>query len=318
MKILYGIQSTGNGHLSRSSKLIYKLTKSGCKVDVLLSGNNSQIDFTFPVKYNCKGFTFYYTPDGHINYFKTFWNLSFLSFLKDIKLDIDEYDLIISDFEPITAWASKLKEKECIGISNQCSFLSDKTPRPENKRWLGEFLLKNMAPVSKPIGLAFDKYDDFIYTPIIKENIIKINSYDNGHYTVYLPSYDLANVLNRLNYKKIKFEVFAKVKSVHRFKNCVIRPINKDLFENSIRNCHGLISSAGFQAPSEALFLGKKLMVIPIRGQYEQECNTEALKRLGVFTGDIYDIENFIESDNKVKVNWKDSTDEIVKIILSH
>ena len=30
MRILYGIQGTGNGHLSRSSKIINKLKKLGC------------------------------------------------------------------------------------------------------------------------------------------------------------------------------------------------------------------------------------------------------------------------------------------------
>lgn len=39
---------------------------------------------------------------------------------------------------------------------------------------------------------------------------------------------------------------------------------------------------AGFETPEEALFLGKKLMVIPIKGQYEQQCNVAALKEMGV------------------------------------
>ena len=59
-------------------------------------------------------------------------------------------------------------------------------------------------------------------------------------------------------------------------------------------------------------------MVIPIVGQYEQECNTVALKKLGVFTGTTNDIDKFISSDNIIKMNWKDSSDEIINIILSH
>ena len=319
MKILYGIQSTGNGHITRSSKIIYKLIKSGCDVDILMSGNNSQVSFSFPVKYQLTGFTFYYTDKGKVDYFKTFYNLNFLQFLKDIKLDLSIYDLIISDFEPITAWASKLKEKECIGISNQCSFLSDKTPRPDKKRYLGEFLLKNIAPVSKPIGLHFEKYDDFIFTPIIKEIFTKIPSKDYGYYTVYLPTHKLENLVYKfVEIKGIKFDIFSNVKKDMKIKNCTIKKIQKDSFDESLRNCHGVITAAGFQTPSEALYLGKKLMVIPIKGQYEQECNAESLKRMSVFTGDINNIHQFILDSNVVKVNWKDSSDEIVKIILSH
>ena len=59
MKILYGIQSTGNGHITRSSKIIYRLKKLGCEIDILLSGNNSQISMSFPVKFHLRGFTFF-------------------------------------------------------------------------------------------------------------------------------------------------------------------------------------------------------------------------------------------------------------------
>jgi UDP:flavonoid glycosyltransferase YjiC (YdhE family) len=50
MRVLYGIQSTGNGHLTRSAKIINRLIKAGCMVDVLTSGNNSQVKFPFPIK----------------------------------------------------------------------------------------------------------------------------------------------------------------------------------------------------------------------------------------------------------------------------
>jgi hypothetical protein len=40
--------------------------------------------------------------------------------------------------------------------------------------------------------------------------------------------------------------------------------------------------SAGFEGPSEALYLKKKLLVIPISGQYEQACNAAALQKMGV------------------------------------
>ena len=44
----------------------------------------------------------------------------------------------------------------------------------------------------------------------------------------------------------------------------------------------GVITGAGFETPAEALYLGKKLLCLPIRGQYEQLCNAAALKELGV------------------------------------
>ena len=319
MKILYGIQSTGNGHLTRSFKIIDKLKKQGCDIDILLSGNNSQINLPFPAKFQLIGFTFFYNKNGELDYLKTFYNLNFIQFLKDIKLDISSYDLIISDFEPITAWAAKLKQTECIGISNQCSFLSNKTPRPKHKNNIGEFILKNFAPVSKPIGLHFKPYDNFILTPIIKDSLIDLPKDNKGHYCVYLPNISLEKLTLKLNeIKSVKFEVFTKTNKDLIDKNCFIKPIKSETFEESLRTSHGVITAAGFQTPSEALYLEKKLMVIPIKGQYEQECNAEALKGMGVFVGNVNDINKFIFDSNIVKVDWKDSTNDIVNIILSN
>jgi uncharacterized protein (TIGR00661 family) len=317
MRILYGIQSTGNGHIARSAKMVYKLFRKGYEVDVLFSGKNSQLNFPFPIKYNFTGLTFFYDGNGEIAYWKTWKELKIKQFLNDIKLDLSKYDLIISDFEPITAWASRLQKKKCVGVSNQCSFLSDKTPRPKNKSFMGESILKWMAPVSNPIGMHFESYDDFIFTPIIKESLIRLDTYDKGHYTVYLPTYDIEHILSEVyKIKSVKFEIFTHIKKPHWIGKCMVKPINKDLFDESLRTCHGVISAAGFQTSVESLYLGKKLMVIPTKGQYEQECNAESLKRMGCSVGKISDIPAFIEGGERVKIEWEDSSDLIIERIL--
>jgi hypothetical protein len=49
-----------------------------------------------------------------------------------------------------------------------------------------------------------------------------------------------------------------------------------------MRTGFGVVTSAGFETCAEAMYLGKKLLVIPIRNQYEQACNAAALEQLGV------------------------------------
>ncbi|MEY4660554.1 MAG: hypothetical protein RLZZ42_506, partial [Bacteroidota bacterium] len=55
-------------------------------------------------------------------------------------------------------------------------------------------------------------------------------------------------------------------------------PTNPGLFNISLINSKGIITGSGFETPAEALYLGKKLMVLPMKGQYEQLCNAAALK----------------------------------------
>lgn len=317
MKILYGIQSTGNGHLTRSLKIINKLESLGYKVDILLSGKNYNLEIPFHVKYRFKGFTFFTTKDSGIDYFKTLFSFNIIDFIKNIRLNLKEYDKVISDFEPITAWACKLQGKSCYGISNQYSFRSKKTPR-EGKDLLGESILKWLAPVETPIGLHYKQYDNFIYKPIINDEIINLKPVDAGHYTVYLPSYGLINTIEELTSYNNKFHIFhSDIKTVYRFKNCIIYPIDKISFVDSFRNSHGIITNAGFQTSSEALYMGKKLMVIPVKGQYEQECNAKALSDIGVITGKLDDVELFLNSDKIQFDKWIDPTEQILEIILS-
>jgi predicted glycosyltransferase len=53
MKILYAIQGTGNGHLSRARDIVPVLMKNH-DVEILVSGSQSDVDFPYPVKYQLK------------------------------------------------------------------------------------------------------------------------------------------------------------------------------------------------------------------------------------------------------------------------
>ena len=318
MKILYGVQSTGNGHITRSSKIVQRLSKSGCRVDIITSGNNSKVNFPFPIKYNFKGLTLYYDGEGQIDYWKTFKELRLLHLMRDVKLDISSYDLIISDFEPISAWAAKFQDKVSVGISNQYSFLSKNTPRPIDKNVVGEFLLKWMAPVKHPIGLHFEPYDNFIKTPILRDNIYNFEINNKGHYTVYLSNWSCNNIIQYLKPIQYKFEIFTDVKRPVRYGNCFLKPVDKSLFDESLKNCMGVITAGGFQTCAESLFLNKELIVIPIKNQYEQLCNVESLKRMGVKTGNINEINTLLNLPRTQKnVFWQDPTEQIVQEILN-
>lgn len=317
MKILYGVQCTGNGHITRSSKIIRELSRIGCRVDVLTSGNNSKVNLPFPIKYKFKGLTFHYDGMGKIDYSKTWMDLKMFQLIKDIRLDVSTYDLIITDFEPITAWAGKFHNKTTIGISNQYSFLSKKTPRPDKKSFLGEFILKWMAPVDIPIGLHFEEYDNFIHTPILRDNIYNLNTRNEGHYTVYLSNWSTTNIVSHLKPIGYKFEVFTDIKRPIKYGNVHLKPIEKTLFDESLKSCHGVITSGGFQTCSEALYLNKELIVIPIKNQYEQICNSESLKNLGVKVGDMNSINTLLNlPKTQNQIYWKDPTQKIVNQIL--
>jgi uncharacterized protein (TIGR00661 family) len=324
MKILFGIQGTGNGHIIHSREILKYLVKKA-EVDVLVSGTHHEVNLGFEVKYKLGGLGFIFGKKGGIDYWKSIRSTNPRKLVSDIySLPVHEYDLVISDFEPITAWAAKLKGKPHICISHQASLLSSKVPRPDRKNRFQQFLMKWYAPGDELIGLHFKEYDDFITTPIIREEVRDSDITNNGHYTVYLPSYDERYIIEILKKVDVPWEVFSKHYKGEPFTqdNVTVRQVENSSFVQSLSSCQGLLCNAGFDTPAEALYLGKKLLVIPMKRQYEQECNAEALRGLGVPVVDkigkdfSQSLNNWINSSFICRANYENNVPRIVERIL--
>lgn len=284
MKILYAIQGTGNGHLSRAVDVIPELKKFG-EIDLFVSGAQAEIELPYPVKFKSKGLSFYFGKKGGINFYKTFKKNSSKDVIHEInEFPVEDYDLIVNDFEPISAWAARKKKIKCVALSHQSALLSKKSPRPKSVDPFGEWILNNYAPVKKYVGFHFEKYDKNIFTPVIRAAVRNAKVSNKGHYTVYLPAYDdkkLVNLLLRFPYAR--WHIFSKhTKSAYNVGRISVRPVSGIDFVESVVSSEGVLTGAGFETPAEVLHLNKKLMVVPMKSQYEQHCNAAALKKLGV------------------------------------
>ena len=301
MKIFYAIQATGNGHISRAMQIYPYLQKFGT-VDFFLSGNNSSLEIDLPVKYKSKGCSLYYSQCGGLAYWDIAKNIKPNQIYKDAKsLPLKNYDVIINDFDSITALACKIQKVHSVQFGHQASFISKNTPRPEKRSLMGEFIFKNYAPSSQNIGLHFEPYDSFIHPPIIKDEIINANPKNLKHITVYLPSFDKECLEKAFkSVADVNFHWFLDtVKEVHTIGNITYFPVGQKQFNHSLIHCEGIITGGGFETPAEALYLGKKVLSIPIKNHYEQECNAAALKKLGVPT-----LKNIDDDFGQVIENW--------------
>ncbi len=324
MKILYGIQGTGNGHICRAKEIIPSFEKYG-EVDVLLSGLHSEIKLPFELKYQFKGLGFVFGKKGGIDYLNTYLKNHINRFIKEVRsFDVSKYDLIVSDFEPITSWAAHLNKKPCVALSNQCTLLSDSIPKPKNEDLLGKMVLNYYAPSTAEYGFSYKALEPHIFTPIIRKEIRDLFPVEGEHYTVYLPSYNdqrIQNVLSQI--KDIKWEVFSKnIKKDKTIGNIMFKPVQSETFMESFANCKGILTAAGFGTTSEALYLNKKLLVIPQKHQFEQSCNAKMLKDLGVTVvkklkaKHLPKIEEWVRSDEKVRIDYPDQTELIVETII--
>ena len=314
MKILFAIQGTGNGHLSRARDVYPELAKYG-DVDVLISGIQADVDFPYPVKYKLYGMSFIFGKSGGVNLVDTAKKLKLFKLLKDIRqLPVNDYDLVINDFEAVSAWTCKRAKKPCISLSHQCAVLHPLAPKPAKGDWVGETVLKNYAPTTAGYGFHFKAFAENIFTPVIRKQIRDLQPTNEGHYTVYLPAYDDATLIKHLSqFPETKWDVFSKHnKQPQIVGNINIKPINNEGFIKSMASSTGVLCGAGFEGPAEAMFLGKKVMVVPMSGQYEQQCNAAGAAALGVpvipqLSAKYYeDIRKWILTGEPVKVDYPD------------
>jgi uncharacterized protein (TIGR00661 family) len=320
MKILYAIQGTGNGHIARAEDIIPVLREYG-PLDLFVSGAQADIRLDHPVKFRSKGLSFYFGKTGGVDLIKTFSRNNPGDIYNEIRsFPVEKYDLVVNDFEPITAWGCINKRVPCVGLSHQSSLLSPFTPRPKNFDPVGDWIIKNYAPVKKYVGFHFSRFDKNIFTPVIRKRIREAEVCDKGHYTVYLPAYGDHKLLPILaKFPSIRWHVFSKhTRSPYHMGKISVYPVNNEEFAASMTSSGGVLCGAGFETPAEALYLRKKLLVVPMKRQYEQHYNAAALKKMGVSVlkkvkkRSVEKIQRWIDSKDIVEVQYIDVAPEAV------
>lgn len=327
MKILFAIQGTGNGHISRAREVIPHLLQYG-ELDLLISGTQADVSLPYLIKYKKLGVSYTFGKKGGIDIIDSIKHFRPFNLWKDIhQFPVNDYDIIINDFEPVTAWACKLKKKACIALSHQSSFLSPKTPRPSKRDAFAENVFKNYAPVTDAFGFHFNAYDQFIHTPVIRSEIRQLEPQNKEHITVYLPAHgDDVLIKAFTQIKEVPWEVFSKhSKKEYTVENVNIKPILNEAFTHSLASGDGLITAGGFESPAEAIHLRKKVLSVPMVNQYEQQCNAQAMKEIGITVVKEIDkefvtkVKSWVQFGCPINVHYPDITGKIVEtLILKH
>ena len=322
MNILYGIAATGNGHISRSRIIVEALKKRGHSVNVILSGKEEKdlfdIDDLKPFHIK-KGFTFV-NDKGRLSYVKTILHSHPIQFFNDIRSIEDAYDLVITDFDPISAYAAKKYNIPCMGIGHQYSFYTD-IPMTKKMKFASIFFPKMYTPVNFTIPFHFYHFNQSILPPFIDPVLHKeINTDEMSEdILVYLPWENLDDMIAILQKISQEFIVYTKIASIEKIDNITLKPFSNVTFKQDLMRCSSLITNAGFQLPSEALFLGKPMLCKPLKGQPEQEHNAKILKKLEYATIcdkiDVNSIEHWMKNKIKVQIPFKDPMNLIIDII---
>ncbi len=320
MKIFYGVQGTGNGHITRARVMAKEFYAAGIDVTFQFTGRPADKYFDMEVfnGYQSRTGLTFHTEKGQVSYLKTALDAKPITFIKDLKsLDLSGYDLVISDFEPVTAWAAKNQKIPVLGIGHQYAF-NHKIPR-EGSDPIADQVMKYFAPADVGIGLHWHHFGQPILPPIIDtpetpKSIIK------NKIIVYLPFEDQHEVIRLLSpFENFEFHLYSPEVALSKFDHITCNPLSREGFQKDLYDCAGIISNAGFELASEALQLGKKILAKPLHAQMEQISNAAALQQLGyghiMNDMDIAVIEHWLHNNHAVHITYPNIAKVLVQWI---
>jgi len=221
-------------------------------------------------------------------------------------------DLVLSDWEPFLSRVADRAGMPLVLLNHPGMVLSDSTL--SLPAFYARMAARAMMPASgRKIICSF--YNGTV-GPILREEIQQVSRSDEGFFILYAREEIRERLIQVLSHvPDIKVKVF---------------PNDEEDFVTEFGRCSGLITSAGHQIISEALYLKKPCFVIPFGGQHEQRMNAGMLLRSG--WGDFAEIDDvekplkrFVQevgekmypkrADRGMDFIFKDETQRVVDII---
>lgn len=321
-KILYGVAGEGSGHSSRAKEIISYLNKKGHTVKIISydKGYNNlskyfKVEKIFGLHFDMKDNKVLILTTIYKNFLKT--PQAAKSIKKVVKIIEDfEPNVVFSDFEPISCIAANIKKIPIISIDNQHRLTNTKIEYPRQyakdavlAKAVTNLMIFNTKAclVTSFVKTKIINKKTFIFPPILREEILKTKTKKGDYILVYLtsPWSGLTDVLKSLNQEFIVYGF--NIDKVE--KNLIFKKASQSGFLRDLSACKGVLANAGFTLITEALYLHKPYLAIPVKGQFEQILNAYYLDRLGY--GKYYDeldkqkIELFLKNINKYARNLK-------------
>ncbi len=322
MKFTFIIQGEGRGHFSQAIALKEILLSGSHEVKSVLIGKSSYREVpayfykqfkNIPIyTFNSPNFIRTNNNAGIKIWKSIFFNLTlFPKYIRSIKfisqsIKTHKVDCVVNFYEPLSGLVYKYLNPGVPKVSLAHQFLathqSFRFPQGNyfKKRLL--FVLNKITAYgsTKIFALSFtplkpEKLKNILVSPpLLRNKIIDLQSDDQDFIMGYILNHGIAEHI--INWHKGNTHVkciffWDKPESKEKLvinKNLVFYRPNDEKFIEYLRKCKGFITTAGFESVCEAFYLNKKMMVVPVKGHYEQLCNAFEAEKHGAVRNEEY------------------------------
>jgi uncharacterized protein (TIGR00661 family) len=292
--ILYGVNGEGSGHSTRAKEVISHLQQQGHKLHVVSFDRGLRnLSESFPVK-EIFGLSLTYV-NNRVRYKRTLASnlikapraarsLKTLSHL----VDEENIELVITDFEPLTCHVGHRKRLPVIAIDNQHAITNTVVSLPRGfARDVAAVRLvtRMMTPhadayfVLSFFSAPVKRRNTFLFPPIVRQEVLSAKAQTGDYVLVYVtsPAKELAALLKQVRCKFVAYGFGTEGQDG----NILFKKPSMDGFLSDLAGAKAVIANAGFSLVSEALYLGKPYLAIPVKNQFEQTFNAYYVGKLG-------------------------------------
>lgn len=301
MRILYGVVGEGMGHATRSRVVLEHLTKHH-DVHIVVSGRaRDYLAKRFENVHNIWGFTIQYEGNSVKKWQTVLENLkgAVTGWPQNVKKYfelVDEFqpDVVISDFESFSYLFARNHFIPCISIDNmqiinRCKHEPALIGPHEDEFQLTKGIVKSKAP-----GCFHYLITTFFYPPVRKDRttllpsilrpeILQAKSEPGEHLLVYQTMTSNTALIEELRRSGIECRIYGfrrDITSDVREGNLIFKPFSEAGFIDDLRTARGVVGGGGYTLMSEAVYLRKPMLSVPIGGQFEQVMNALYLQQL--------------------------------------
>lgn len=302
-KILYGVAGEGFGHSSRSELTGQHLIEAGH--DVMFAASRKSLNYLKPT-FNGRvqevfGLSFCY-QDGRIRPVRTvLQNLSgyrkgILTNHRLFSKTVKEFkpDLVITDFDPFSAWWAWRNHVPCVSINHE-HLLTCCRYETEGGSWKQKAMAEIVMRGYHTFADAYVVINFFkaplinkaaqLVPPVVRKTVLQFPRSDGDHILMYCT--DSGDTMRDRIYNIVsqctdhRFFIYGFNIETQKG-NCTFKQTSTNNFLKDLAACRAVVATAGFSLLSECLHFRKPMLLMPVHDQFEQFVNACHIKKLGM------------------------------------
>lgn len=310
MKILFGVQTEGNGHITQCIATKQYLRSQGIEVTTAFAAKKKRgLSKYFTDEFNVidyDGFDFVFDNVGRVVIWKTIVKNTFelprliVSFIKICSIiQKEKPDAIFNYYEPLVGLTALFfRNIKYVSFGHQYAMDSVIYPRINGylvQKLFLSIINKITSIRAKIVALSYYEFNDatmIVSPPILRAESYSISDKKEDFVLVYLMNEDMLPQLisQAKKYPDINIQCFTKLtKQYDELPNLKLFNLDGKLFQEKMKVCKSVVCSGGFETSAEAIYQNKPLLMIPMPNHYEQHvnCNDAYLSSYAIYSESI-------------------------------